>query len=109
MDLDDDNFEVREWASQRLAELGEVARGVLRQAAETPASLEAKRRVGDLPARLDGPPPPDLLRGLRTVEVLESIGGAEAQALLDKLAGGAESVRQTEDSRAAFQRLARKK
>jgi WD40 repeat protein len=109
VDLDDDSFDVRERASQRLAELGEVARGVLRRAAEKQASPEVKRRVADLLTRLDGPPPPDLLRGLRAVEVLESIGGEKAQAQLDKLAGGAAGVPQTEDSRAALQRLAQKK
>lgn len=108
-DLDDDSFEVRERATQRLAELGETARPALRRVLAKPPSPETKWRAEDLQRRLDESPSPDRLRSQRTVAVLEAIGDTEARTLLDKLAHGAAGIPQTEEARAALQRLSQKK
>lgn len=103
-DLEDDCFPVREQAYRRLEALGEAARPALQRALAGKPSPEVKRRVEMLLGQLEGPPSPGQLRCLRAVEVLECVGTAEAQQVLQKLAGGAPGAVETEDARAALQR-----
>jgi RNA polymerase sigma factor (sigma-70 family) len=88
-ELDDRPFVVREKAREELARLGPEIEPELRRALAG-APLEARRRLEGLLAQLSGGPgkgpPPDSLRTLRTLEVLEQSGTAEARAALATLA-----------------------
>ena len=48
---------------------------------------------------------PESLRAVRTIEVLEHIGDAEAKKVLESLAGGIDGARLTEEARASLARL----
>ena len=50
-------------------------------------------------------PPPEVLRSLRALEVLEHAGTTEAQQLLETLAKGADGAQLTREAQAALQRL----
>jgi hypothetical protein len=50
---------------------------------------------------------PDKLRGLRAVEVLERIGSANAQQVLETLAQGSAEDQVTQEAKAALKRLAK--
>ena len=81
----------------------------LRRALKQKPTLELRRRIEDVlasrPPLYSDNAPPDRLRELRAVEVLEHIGSAEAQRLLAKLAAGAPSARLTREAQAARKRL----
>ncbi|GIW78640.1 MAG: hypothetical protein KatS3mg105_0447 [Gemmatales bacterium] len=88
--LDDKDFQVRQNAMARLAQLEEKALPVLRKVLESKnLSLEAKRRVEKLAASLQIPlSSSERLRAVRAVEVLEMIGTQEALDLLQNLSTG---------------------
>jgi hypothetical protein len=104
-ELDHDNFEVRQRASAELRKAGDQAEGVLRSALANPASPEMVGRVHRLLAGLGGRRGPRL-RFLHVVEVLEALGSPEALCLLDRLAAGDPEALETQDARAARERLA---
>jgi RNA polymerase sigma factor (sigma-70 family) len=106
-DLDNDQLAVRQQAAQELAELGDTAEPALRRGLQGTPSLELRRRIEQLLARL-AEWPPDRLRALRAVEVLEQSGTTEAQRLLQELARGAPAARLTQEAKAALQRLAKR-
>jgi WD40 repeat protein len=107
--LDDETFSVREKAVARLAALGEASRPTLLRVKAQSPSLEVRRRIEDLLARLAQPAGgPESLRCLRAVEVLETIDTEEARRVLVKLASGADRALQTEDAKAALKRLKRR-
>lgn len=105
-DLDADDFDAREKASQQLERLGELAVDTLRKKLDDKPSLEVHRRIEALLERLDGP---DLsgekLRSVRAVEVLELLRTPEARTVLESLARGADGSRLTQEARAALARL----
>jgi WD40 repeat protein len=69
-------------------------------------SLEVNRQVKDLLEKVDQEDLfPERLRHARAVAVLERAGTEEARQLLAELSKGAPGARQTEDARAALQRL----
>jgi hypothetical protein len=104
-DLDDWRFTVRDRAAETLAALQEAAGPALRQALREPLSPEARRTVTGLLDRLRGPGlPPDVLRQVRAVEVLERIG-KDACPLLEALAAGAPPARLSREAKTALQRL----
>ncbi len=108
-DLDADDFATRESATRELQELGQRAKAALRRATARPASGEAKRRAERLLARLDtGQLPPEQLRALRAVEVLEAAGTPEARELLRSLAKDAPDAVLTQEAAAALARLERR-
>jgi hypothetical protein len=108
-DLDSNAFTVRQRATRELQRLGELAEPALRQALEKQPALEVRQRVERLLDRLDtGPLPPEQLRALRAIEVLERIGTAEAQHLLEMLASGAVGARTTEEAKNVLRRWPRK-
>jgi hypothetical protein len=87
-DLDADAFKVRQRANRELAEAGPDAAAALRAALKGEPTPEAKRRIEELLARIGKKiAPPEELRSLRAVEVLERIGTPQARALLEELAG----------------------
>jgi WD40 repeat protein len=108
-DLDDNRFRVRSRATKELAGLGKLAGPALRrQLSEGPNSLERRHRIEGLLQQLDRVPlPPQEVRTLRAVQVLEQVGNAEAQQALRALARGARDARLTQEAQAALKRLDR--
>ncbi len=105
-DLDSGRFAVREKAGRELEGLTGLAGKVLRAALASPRSIEFRRRVELLLARLDGPVQyPEVRRALRVVEVLEHVGTAEARAFLAELSRGAPGARLTREALVALRRL----
>jgi hypothetical protein len=106
--LDSDHFEERQRAERELEKQGDQAEAALRRFLAGKPSLEAKRRVEQVLARLQGPvADPQVLQALRAVEVLECIGTGEACEILRTLAGGAPDARLTREAGASLQRLSR--
>jgi WD40 repeat protein len=107
--LDDDNFQTRVAAHQRLAELGELAEPALRAALlKETTSAERRRRltelvnaIGEVRRVLS----PDELAHVRGIQVLERVHAPEAERLLQALASGADSAERTRDARDALARL----
>jgi hypothetical protein len=109
-DLDSKQFAVRDRAMRDLGQLGELAETALQQALKGSPNLEVRQRINGLLARCTetAVPAPERLRVLRSLEVLEGIGSAEAQRVLESLAGGAPESRLTREAAAAARRLARR-
>jgi hypothetical protein len=107
-DLNSDEFAVRDQATGRLAELGELAIPALREALAAGPAPEARRRIGQLLDATRGRPlTSEQLRALRSVEALERCATPEALQLLAELAAGAPAARLTREARASRDRLAR--
>jgi hypothetical protein len=106
-DLDSRQFAVRDRAARMLEGFGESAEPLLRQALKDPTSAEVGRQLERLLARLKVMTP-DRLRMVRAVEALERIASAEARQLLEDLAEGVPAARQTQEAKAAVERLARR-
>jgi hypothetical protein len=107
-DLDADEYEVREQASEALARAGRRVEPALERALLRPPSLEARRRLEHLLQRLrPGALPPEELTAIRAVHVLEYIGTPPARGLLRKLARQAAGLRLGEESALALVRLSR--
>lgn len=109
-DLDSDEFPVREKASQQLAKYGRIVEKNLRQTLQKRPSLEARRRIEDLLGEMrDGPAVVRAEpREVRCIELLESIGSADALRSLQTLAGGITEAELTQEAKAALARLARR-
>jgi WD40 repeat protein len=106
-DLDSSSFPVRKKATAELTKLGHAAEPALRRALKSKPSLEVSRRVEALLARLEEHiPPPEQLRYLRAVAVLEQIGTDEARQLLGKLARAGTNDALAESAHLALDRLA---
>ncbi|HEX5269768.1 MAG TPA: hypothetical protein VFW33_04735, partial [Gemmataceae bacterium] len=105
-EMDDDEFTVREKATQNLRGVGEAARPALEKAAKESPSAEVKRRAEWLLEKLDnGTASGDELRALRGLEALEAIGTAEAREVIEGLAKGAPEARLTREAKAALRRM----
>jgi WD40 repeat protein len=104
-DLDSPAFARRDAAAKALEQYGYRAEPALRKAQLEVASLEVRRRVTDLLERserraLD-------LRETRALEVLERLGGADAQALLQALAAGDATALLTQEAQKVLARMRR--
>jgi WD40 repeat protein len=109
-DLDDEAYAKRDAAFKGLAAFGAFAEGSLRQALAKKPNLETHRRLEELIDRLAQERiASEHLRALRSVEVLELIGNAEARKVLETLAGGAAEAELTRKAKAALARLAKKR
>src|SRR5262249_56665812 len=98
-DLDSDDFDTRQKASQALAVLGAASEPALRKALGGP-SLEVRLRAEKLLRKLLSQPlPAEELRRLRAVEALEYAGTPAARGLLDALARGAPDARLTREAK----------
>ena len=108
-ELNSNRFRMRQEAATGLEALGDRARPFLRQALARPKlTLEQRRRVEDLLARLGKPfASPGGLRLLRSLEVLEGIGSPEAVALLRQLGSGPADDPLARESRRSLERLRR--
>jgi hypothetical protein len=105
-DLDDDSFAVREAATANLERVGAAAKPLLEKALAAKPSPEAARRLKGLLETMRQPIPPEELRALRGVDVLEQIGTEEARRVLRALAAGAETASLTRAAKQALARLA---
>jgi WD40 repeat protein len=106
VDLDDEDFEVREKATKELANVGDSARSALAKALETTPSAEVRRRVQLLLSHLDGTSAgPSQRRELRALEVLEKIGSAEAHAVIETLSKGPADARLTREAKIILGRM----
>lgn len=104
--LDAEDFKEREAASRELDRLGALAVPAAKERLIEEKSAEAKRRLEAFLARHDRPDlPPDELRSLRAVEVLEAISTPAARGALEELATGEPTARLTRDASAALRRL----
>jgi WD40 repeat protein len=104
--LDSRRFAERETALRELEAQGEQIEGALRSVLAGRPSLEVRRRVEGLLAKLERhPPPTDSLRALRATTVLEQIGTSEARQLLNRLAAGAPGALLTKQARQSLRRL----
>jgi dipeptidyl aminopeptidase/acylaminoacyl peptidase len=105
-ELDGEDFDVREAASDELTQIGSAARTALEAALKNPPSAEVKRRCAALLGRLGGSSvPASELRAARAVEVLEKIGSAEAKRVLNKLLQAKPSAQQAAEIRSALARM----
>lgn len=107
-DLASDNFKKRRLASESLERLGELAGPALRAALAGEPPLETRQRINLLLARLSPAVlPPEALRTVRGVQVLELIADSESRKLLAVLAGGADGAMLTQEAQASLKRLGR--
>jgi WD40 repeat protein len=105
-DLDSPGFATRDRATAGLRQVGRPATAALREAKEKSASAEVRRRAGDLLAELEeSGTPPEELRALRAVEVLEWVGTPAARRLLAEWAGGERGAALTREAKATLERL----
>jgi hypothetical protein len=105
-DLDSPEFATRDRAAAALRQLGRSAAAALREAREKSASAEVRRKAGNLLAELEeSATPPEELRALRAVEVLEWLGTPEARRLLAEWAEGERGAVLTQAAVAALERL----
>jgi HEAT repeat protein len=99
---------VRQKATEALEKLGEGALKPLRQALEGKPSVELRRRVEQLLAKLDlSITSGEGLRVARAIEVLERIGTAEARQVLRDLAEGGAASWRGQEAKASLARLPR--
>jgi WD40 repeat protein len=104
--LNSPKFAERDQATAKLAQLAELARPALEQRLAAKPSLEMRLRMEALLSKLDGPlTRPEVLRGLRAVEVLERLGTPAARQILEAIARGAPAAWLTQDAQAALERL----
>jgi RNA polymerase sigma factor (sigma-70 family) len=108
-DLDSDQFAVRETATTELQELGELVEPALRRVLENKPTVERRRRIESILAKLDAVVPSgDVLRSLRAVRVLGHAGTPEAAKLLRELANGADGASLTRTARVTLTYLNRR-
>lgn len=105
-DLDSPNFATRTKAYGALDQLGDGVLGALRDELKRNPNLEMSRRLSSLitkhdPANL----PPERLRTMRALEILEHLGTPAAQDLLAILAKGNPAASLTRAAHAASERL----
>ncbi|MCI0460808.1 MAG: hypothetical protein L0Z62_27995 [Gemmataceae bacterium] len=108
-DLDHPRFPEREKAMVELEKLGALARPALEGVLAAKPSLEVRRRVEKLLEKITGfTLSPEELRVWRALEVLEHVGNPAARQVLQTLAEGAPGSWQSEEARAALERLKRR-
>jgi WD40 repeat protein len=104
--LNSGQYAVRQKASLELEKLAELAVPALRSQLTNKPSLEMHQRIRLLLQKINGPATnPEFVRAVRAVEVLESIGTPDAQAVLEVLTKGAPTHRLTQSAEAALKRL----
>jgi WD40 repeat protein len=105
-DLEDEDFEVRQSASDELAKAGSSAEESIRRAMATNPPPETKRRLESLLEKLSTRVlSPEDRRGLRAIEILERITTPDARQLLESLAKGADAEPITVEAQESLARL----
>jgi WD40 repeat protein len=108
-ELDSDDFETREKATEELEKVGNGAEPALRKVLAGNVSVEMKQRIELLLGKLRmATASPDRLREARALELLEQLGTPQAVELLKELSKGAAGARLTEEATAAVKRAARR-
>ncbi|WP_020475772.1 WD40 repeat domain-containing protein [Zavarzinella formosa] len=106
-DLDHRDYRRRETAAKMLENVGPLILPELRKARLKPASEEARERIENLIAKFDAVvPPPETLRFLRVLAVLENIKTIESRRLVAELSQGVETARETKAARLTLGRMA---
>jgi WD40 repeat protein len=105
--LDHSRYAVREEAGRELTHRGPIVEDDLRAARTTTTSAEQRERLDGLLRQLTPAVPPDgeVLRGLRTMWLLERLGTDVAKRLLERVAGGEPGALVTREAKAALGRL----
>ncbi len=107
-DLDQASFAVRDKAGRELAAMGLIAEATLTKGLQAKPSVEASRRIKALLADMQSKrPPPEQLRAIRAVEVLERIATREAGDFLRQLTDGSEAAYLTIHAKEALDRMNR--
>src|SRR5207249_1344113 len=102
-DLDHKDFKVRDKASKELQKLGDLAAPALEKLRKDKPSLELANRIDDLIKRIDkNVLSVDDLQAHRAIMALKEIGNADAKAVLENLAKGADGALVTENARKAL-------
>ena len=106
--LDDDDFDAREKATRELEKIGKLAEWDLRDALRGEPSPELRRRAEFLLGRCkeDSSLPPESLRALRAIGVLEHLATPEAKDTLQELAHGSPGAWLTRQAAEALKRQA---
>jgi hypothetical protein len=102
-DLVKGNYNTRKRAMIELRKLGPAAFPALRRAQQKGFYDELMNRLFSESA--NRPLPPEQVRAVRALRVLEQIGNSEARKLLEELAAGAEEATLTVQAKAALDRL----
>jgi len=104
--LDSQDFAARQKATQEIEALAELAEPALQAVLAGQPSLELRQRVQRLLEKVDDASErKEQLRSLRAVQVLEYAANPSARAILEKLAGGTQGARLTQEAKAALLRL----
>jgi hypothetical protein len=106
-DLGDARFAVRDKAFQQLKNLSRQAEPLLQEALDQDPPLEVKKRLSSLVELCRTINSPEVLRRLRAIQALEHIGSAQARQVLQNLSRGAPEAPETQDAKAAVERLGR--
>jgi WD40 repeat protein len=105
-DLDSKTFAVREAAAKAIRGLDQQAIPYLEEKQKSAETLEVRLRVKTLlEEKLSGPFPPEEIRQIRAVMILEQIGDGESKDLLKRWAGGAAGALLTVEATSALNRL----
>jgi predicted NACHT family NTPase len=106
-DLANEDFAVREKATEELLVGGDLVERALRNALmNKPLTAEAKRRVDQILSALeDRPKDADQRRREAAFEILERIGTAEAKDILKSLSDGPAEADITKEAKASLERL----
>jgi hypothetical protein len=105
-DLESDDFDTRDRASQELSRLVDFAEPALRRALAANPSPDGRKRLTQLLDGLDGPEAfARRRRLLRALEALEALGTAEARKALEQIATDSARTRLQQEAKAALQRL----
>lgn len=107
-DLDDDDFETRERATEKLISLGGIAEQPVRDLLRARPSAEVNRRCEIILSKLGVPLRAltgEELRRVRAIHALEQIGTPSAIALLERYAAGSTGLRLTDEAKRALERM----
>ena len=106
VDLDSNIFRERQRASKELDEMRELAGPLLRKVLDSKPPPEVEKRIAGLLKQYEVPTiGTELLRALRSIEILESIGDSEARQVLEALAKGIPDALITREAQASLRRM----
>jgi hypothetical protein len=109
-ELDSNRFDVRQTATEKLEKLGDLAEPALQKLLAGRPPPEVRQRAEQLLRTLqERGLPPERLRVLRAIEVLEHVANPDSRPVLEFIARGPEEDKLTEEARAALDRLAKQR
>jgi len=106
-DIESEKFVIRNKATRDLESLGILAEPALKKALAAGPTLDGRQRLERLLEKVavGQTPPPEELRAMRALEVLERLGTAEARTILEAVTKGADGAHLTRQAQASLQRL----